>query len=48
MPIYVRRSNNLIDSTKGLRNTDVLNSYKISIIENIERGWQFLLLVTSF
>ena len=41
--IYVRRSNNLIDSTKGLRNTDVLNSYKISIIENIERGWQFFI-----
>ena len=41
--LFIREVKNTVDSTKELRNTDTLNSYKESIIENIEKGWQFFI-----
>lgn len=41
--LYIRRNDIISDSTKELRNTDTLNSYKESIIENLKQGWQFFI-----
>ncbi len=41
--IFIRGAKYQKDSTKSSRNSDILKSYKTSIIENIKKGWQFFL-----